>query len=120
MHPGFFCLLNRLHYGQCLNSASGNTKDKISLNSHIFAVYDSCVTDSNPDSDLAFIEERLCSDLSVDQADQDEHYFSTLSEAKTYVHDHFSSGAEYFSLKQSHDPDNFIFLLMDKISYFMA
>ena len=95
-------------------------KDKTETNSHFFAVYDSGVTDSIPSYDLAFIEERLCPDSAQDQASHDEQYFSTLSEAKSYVHDHFSSGAEYFSIKQSDDPDNFLFILLDKISYFMA
>ena len=95
-------------------------KDKTETNCHFFAVYDSGVTDSIPSYDLAFIEERLCLDSVHDQSGHDEQYFSTLSEAKSYVHHHFSSGAEYFSLKQSNEPDNFLYLILDKISYLMA
>jgi len=53
--------------------------------------------------------------LSVTERD-----FQSLKEAKTYVQAHFQSGAEYFSLKQSANPDNFLHIIIDKIKYLIA
>ncbi|WP_026630096.1 hypothetical protein [Dyadobacter alkalitolerans] len=45
-------------------------------------------------ADVAFIEQRLGDDFSRQQASDDEKYFASLSQAKTYVNSHFESGAE--------------------------
>lgn len=86
----------------------------------VFAVYDPCITINGSGQDFAFIEERLCSAALAEQDVNDECYFNTLSEAKAYAIEYFVSGAEYFSLKQSCEPDNIIFTLLDKITYLIA
>lgn len=85
-----------------------------------FAVYDACITGNVPSRDVAFIEERSYSGNIHEQVTTDEKYFRTLKDAKGYVNNHFQSGAEYFSLKQSTNADNILFTLIDKITYLFA
>ncbi len=89
-------------------------------NGTFYAVYDSCVANNIPSRDVAFIEERRYMGNIYEQASSDEKYFRSLSDAKAYVKDHFLSGAEYFSLNQSVDPDNVLHAIIDKITYLIA
>jgi len=89
-------------------------------NGTFYAVYDSCIANNIPSRDLAFIEERRYSGNIYEHVASDEKYFRSLSDAKAYVKDHFQSGAEYFSLNQSADPDNVLHAIIDKITYLIA
>jgi hypothetical protein len=88
-------------------------------NNTFYAVYDCCIT-NNPSWDFAFIEQRLGQRSTYEHVQSDEKYFQSLSEAKNYVNGHFASGAEYFSLEQSAEPDNILQAIIDKITYLMA
>jgi hypothetical protein len=84
----------------------------------VYAVYDYCVTNHVPSRDLAFIEERWYDEkLNVIG---DEKHFLSLKDAKLYAKTHFQSGGEYFSLNQSAHPDNFLYIMLDKIRYLLA
>lgn len=85
---------------------------------HHYAVYDSCVTNHVPSFDLAFVEERTCG--STDAIASGEKYFNSLKEAKVYVRNHFKSGGEYFSVKQANNPDDFLQIIIDKVTYLIA
>jgi len=85
-----------------------------------FAVYDCSSPKNIADLDVAFIEERLGEKRILNQHATDEMYFYSLTEAKAYVNEHFQSGAEYFSLKQSTEPDNLFYVIVDKIAYLIA
>ncbi|MCF0049111.1 hypothetical protein LXM25_03510 [Dyadobacter sp. LJ53] len=89
-------------------------------NSIYYAVYDCCVTNQVPSRDVAFIEQRLGAGNQHEAVANDEKYFRSLREAKAYVNRHFKSGAEYFSLNQSSNPDNIFYTIIDKISYLIA
>lgn len=92
----------------------------VNLYDSFYAVYDCCITNDVPSRDVAFIEERHDNSSIHENASGDEKYFQSLKEAKTYVQAHFQSGAEYFSLKQSINPDNFLQIIIDKIKYLIA
>ena len=83
-------------------------------------MYDSCASNNDPGKDLAFIEQRQLTDNLYPQEPNDEKCFRSLSDAKAYVKKHFQSGAEYFSLNQSADPDNIFYVIVDKITYLVA
>ena len=85
-----------------------------------YAVYDCCITNHIPSQDVAFIEQRLGDASVLEAVANNEKHFGSLREAKTYVNDHFKSGAEYFSLNQSADPDNILYTIIDKITYLVA
>lgn len=88
--------------------------------SNFYAVYDSCNSKDVPGWELAFIEER-CYDKNVyNENNSDEEYFCSLKDAKSYANIHFQSGGEYFSLQQLSHPDNFLYIVTDKIKYLMA
>lgn len=82
-----------------------------------YAVYDSCITNNLPSHDEAFIEQRCVSGNISEQTSFDEKHFLSLREAKSYVNEHFNSGAQYFSLNQTEDPDNLFLIIIDKITY---
>lgn len=82
-----------------------------------YAVYDSCVTNHVYSFDLAFIEER--SGSIVQDPTSGETYFKTLREAKMYVRQYFKSG-EYFSIRQAENPDDFLQIIIDKVTYLVV
>jgi len=85
-----------------------------------YAVYDCSSAQGSPSWDLAFIEERFNDQPVQIGSDTDEMYFDSLRDAKDYVKIHYQSGGEYFSLQQSEHPDNFIYILTDKIRYLIC
>lgn len=85
-----------------------------------YAVYNYCNSIDEPGEKLAFIEERRGNANVPDNMSNDEEYFGSLKDAKSYVNLHFQSGGEYFSLHQLSHPDNFLYILTDKIRYLMA
>lgn len=89
-------------------------------NSTYYAVYDCCIANHIPSQDVAFIEQRLGDGSVLEAVANNEKHFPSLREAKTYVNCHFESGAEYFSLNQSADPDNILYTIIDKITYLVA
>jgi hypothetical protein len=84
----------------------------------VYAVYDYCVTNHVPSRELAFIEERWYDNKET--VTGDEKHFLSLKDAKTYAKAHFSAGGEYFSLNQSAHPDNFLYIILDRIKYLFA
>ncbi|WP_026632480.1 hypothetical protein [Dyadobacter alkalitolerans] len=93
--------------------------DNANTSSTFYAVYDCRMTNNVPSQNVAFIEQRLGTE-NTEQGASDEKYFRSLSQAKAYVKSHFNSGAEYFSVKQSMNPDNIMHAITDKIAYPMA
>ncbi|WP_026632191.1 hypothetical protein [Dyadobacter alkalitolerans] len=85
-----------------------------------YAVYDCCITNQIYSQDVAFIEQRLGDGSALEAVDNNEKHFPSLRQAKVYVNSHFKSGAEYFSLNQSADPDNILYTIIDKITYMVA
>ena len=103
------------------NSGSVANADNSSIHRRkFFAVYDPCLVNNVPSCDLAFIEERLYSGQSYEHNAGDEKYFPSLKDAKVYVKEHFKSGAEYFSLNQSVNPDSLLYIVLDKITYLVS
>jgi hypothetical protein len=82
-----------------------------------YSVYDCSASQDCPCWDLAFIEERFNGQDTYGGFGGDELYFDSLKDAKDYVSIHFQSGGEYFSLQQSMDPDNLLYILAGKIRY---
>ena len=103
-------------------SVSSNRFENVDnkTSSTYYAVYDCCITDQVASQDVAFIEQRLGTRSVHEAVANGERHFPSLREAKTYVNGHFKSGAEYFSLSQSDDPDNILHTIIDKITYLMA
>ncbi|WP_138478169.1 hypothetical protein [Dyadobacter bucti] len=85
-----------------------------------YAVYDCCISNNIPSCDVAFIEQRFGPRSKHERVASGEKYFTSLSAAQRYVKNHFKSGGEYFSLKQSSQPDNILHAIIDKITYLMA
>ena len=85
-----------------------------------YAVYDCCITNQVPSQDVAFIEQRLGDASVLEAVANNEKHFPSLRQAKIYVNSHFKSGAEYFSLNQSANPDNILHTIIDKITYLVA
>lgn len=100
--------------------SSRSSKLKRQISRTFYAVYDWCISGKIPSCDIAFIEQRFGHCSKYQQAASDEKYCTSLSEAKRYVKDHFKSGGEYFSIKQSSQPDNILHAIIDKITYMMA
>ena len=95
-------------------------RQKPRLKGSFYAVYDSCITNNVPSRDVAFIEERSHEKQDFDAFASDEKHFVSLKEAKSYVKQHFHSQAEYFSIGQCKEPDNFFYILADKLAYMIA
>ncbi len=103
-----------------LVSGSGFMDTRATGRDTFYAVYDSCISNNIPSQDVAFIEQRVYAGNIYEHLASDEKYFRSLSDAKAYVKDHFQSGAEYFSLNQSADPDNVLHAIIDKVTYMIA
>jgi hypothetical protein len=103
-----------------MNSEKRMTNATAKSSDFIYAVYDPDKLEKESTRELAFIEQRFEARGFNTNNDSDERHFTTLKEAKVFVLNNFSYGAEYFSSKQLSDPDNLLYLLADKLTYIMA
>jgi hypothetical protein len=87
-----------------MNSEKRMTNATAKSYDFIYAVYDPDKLEKESTRELAFIEQRFEAREFNTNNDSDERHFTTLKEAKIFVLNNFSYGAEYFFLKATYRP----------------
>lgn len=106
------------YHASYMNSEKTIIQATTSGSDYTYVVCDLDVTDAESGRQLAFIEQRF---ETIDPNDESgERHFNSLKDAKNFVQSNFAVGAEYFSFRQLNEPDNLLYILADKLTYFMA